>query len=268
MNEVYFPGFGLEFKFSSIAITLFGIDIYWYSIFIVFAIIIALFIFKKQDGKFGIEFQTILDLSLYLIPISFLSARAYYVMFNPERYLNDPLQIFNFRNGGIAIYGGIIGGVITCIVFCKKRKINLLNLLDYIVPSLALGQAIGRWGNFINVEAYGEATTLPWRMGIFENGLYKEVHPTFLYESIATFAIFFILIQISKKRRYKGQVTYYYLILYSFVRFFIEGLRIDSLMFYNFRISQIVSIILFVVFCSIVLYNERNIAKIVTSGEK
>jgi len=267
MNSITFPGLQIELHISPIAFNLFGVDIYWYSIFIVLAIIVALFSFKKQDGKFNIKFQTILDLSIFLIPMSFLAARVYYVLFNLETYWSNPLQIFNLRNGGIAIYGGIIAGAITCIIFCKNKKINLLDLLDYIVPSLALGQAIGRWGNFINVEAYGEITDLPWRMGIYENGLYKEVHPTFLYESIATAAIFFILTRLSKNRKYKGQITYYYLVLYSFFRFFIEGIRIDSLMFYNFRISQIVSIILFVVFCSIVIYNEKNIKKSTISNE-
>lgn len=128
-------------------------------------------------------------------------------------------------------------------------------MLDYIAPSLALGQAIGRWGNFINQEAYGTQTNNCLRMGIIENGQYVEVHPTFLYESIATFLIFIILLLLSKKRKFRGEITYVYFILYSFVRFFIEGLRIDSLMFYQFRVSQLVSLALFITFLIILSYS-------------
>ena len=133
---------------------------------------------------FGIKFEDIIDLLIFLIPISIISARLYYVLFDLNYFIKNPMQIFNIRTGGLAIYGGIIGGIITCIVFCKKRKINILDLLDYLAPALALGQAIGRWGNFANIEAYGVETTLPWRMGIYEANKYVEVHPTFLYESI------------------------------------------------------------------------------------
>ena len=128
-------------------------------------------------------------------------------------------------------------------------------MLDYIAPGLALGQAIGRWGNFINQEAYGTQTNNCLRMGIIENGQYVEVHPTFLYESIATFLIFIILLLLSKKRKFRGEITYVYFILYSFVRFFIEGLRIDSLMFYQFRVSQLVSLALFITFLIILSYS-------------
>ena len=128
----------------------------------------------------------------------------------------------------------------------QKRKISFLDLTDYIIPYLALGQAIGRWGNFINVEAYGNITNLPWKMGIKEGTGITYVHPTFLYESLADFIIFVVLINLSKNRKYNGQITFWYLILYSFIRFFIEGLRTDSLMIGNFRISQIMSAVIFV----------------------
>lgn len=164
-NTITFPILNLEINLNKIACTIYGINIYWYAILITASIILALILCKIQDGKFGIKFQTILDLSIFLIPISFICARIYYVIFNINNYTNL-INILNIRDGGIAIYGGIIGGVITTYVFCKKRKINPLDILDYIVPYLALGQSIGRWGNFINVEAYGTATNLPWKMGI------------------------------------------------------------------------------------------------------
>lgn len=268
MNTVIFPSINLELNIKRVAFSIFGIDIYWYGIIIALAIMIALLILKLQDDKFGIEFNTILDLAIYLIPISLICARIYYVLFNLQQYTNNPLKIFNLRDGGMAIYGGIIGGLITCIIFCKKRKIKILNMLDYIVPVLALGQAIGRWGNFINIEAHGTETNSIFRMGIIENGTYMEVHPTFLYESIITFFLAILLLNIkdsekikkdSKKqliRKYPGQVTFIYLIVYSFARFFIEGIRTDSLMLFNFRISQILSMAIFVVFCLILTYKE------------
>ena len=122
---------------------------------IVIAILLGIFILKLKEGLYNIKFQDILDLSLWLIPISIIFARAYYIVFTLDYFLLEPLQILNIRSGGLAIYGGIIGGVLTIFIFCKKRKISFLNMLDYIVPTLALGQAIGRWGNFFNVEAYG-----------------------------------------------------------------------------------------------------------------
>ena len=168
-------------------------------------------------------------------------------MFDLKYFIKNPMQIFNIRTGGLAIYGGIIGGIITCIVFCKKRKINILDLLDYLAPALALGQAIGRWGNFANIEAYGVETTLPWRMGIYEANKYVEVHPTFLYESIATFIIFIVLMKKGKSRKFSGELTYIYCMMYGLERLIVEGLRTDSLYVGVFRISQIVSIIIIII---------------------
>lgn len=138
MNTILFPLLNLKMQISKIAFSIGGIDIYWYAILMVFAFLIAVIIFKIKDGKFEIKFNDLLDLCIFVIPISIISARLYYVLFNINYYLDNPFQIFNLRNGGLAIYGGIIGGAITCYIFCKKRKINLLDLLDYIVPCLAL----------------------------------------------------------------------------------------------------------------------------------
>ena len=258
MNVVTFPGLNLEFNISKVAFKIFGIEIYWYAILIVAAMILALIMFKKRDGLYGIKFNDILDLSLYIIPIAIISARLYYIVFNLEYYLQNPREILNMRSGGIAIYGAIIGGIITCLVFCKKRKINMLDLLDYIAPGLVLGQAIGRWGNFVNVEAYGTTTSSLLRMGIIENGTYIEVHPTFLYESIACFAIFIILLIMKNKRKFNGQIAFTYLGLYSLERFFVEGLRTDSLMLGNIRISQMLSVIIFTVSLMMYIIKWKN----------
>lgn len=254
MQIIEIPMFNLKLEISKVAFSIFGIDVYWYALIIVFAIISALLYCKKINGMYKIKFDTILDMCIWAIPIGFVCARLYYVIFNLKYFMQNPILIFDIRDGGIAIYGGIIGGIITIICYCKKHKINLLDLLDYIAPAVALAQCIGRWGNFINVEAYGTETNLPWKMCIIENGIKKCVHPTFFYESIGTLLIFLILIKLQKNRKFKGEILYLYLILYAFVRFWIEGIRIDSLMLYNFRISQILSIAIFIIFLGFFTY--------------
>lgn len=138
MNIVNFPLFNLKLDIEPIAFELFGLEIHWYALLIVSAIILALIILKIRDGLYDIKFSDIIDLAVYVIPISIISARLYYVIFDLKDYINNPAEILNIRSGGLAIYGGIIGGLITCVIFCKKRNIKLLNLLDCIVPVLAL----------------------------------------------------------------------------------------------------------------------------------
>lgn len=137
MNVITFPGLNLQFNINRVALSIGGISIYWYAILMTSAFAISLLIYKLKNGKFEIKFSDILDLAFLVIPISIVSARLYYILFNLEYYLANPMQMFNLRSGGLAIYGGIIGGALTCYIFCKKRKIDLLNLLDYIVPCLA-----------------------------------------------------------------------------------------------------------------------------------
>lgn len=249
---IKFPCLNLEIIVNRVAFNIFGISIYWYAIIIVLSMALAMLIYKKQDGLYGIKFQDIIDIAMYTIPASLICARLYYILFNLDYYTANPAQVLNTRSGGMAIYGGIIGGAIMCAIFCKIRKINLLNFLDYIVPALALGQAIGRWGNFINVEAYGVETTLPWRMGIYEMGKYQEVHPTFLYESLACLIIFIVLLFLKNQRKFNGQIVCTYLLLYSFERIFVERLRTDSLMIGNIRVSQLLSILIFI--ASLIVY--------------
>lgn len=253
MNTICFPLLNLKMQINKMAVSILGFNIYWYAVIIAIAVFAGIIVIKKNTGIYNISYLEVLDLLVFLIPISILSARIYYVIFDLKYFMKFPLQIFNLRTGGMAIYGGIIGGIITCIVFCKKRKIKTLDLTDYIVPALALGQSIGRWGNFINVEAYGKQTNLPWKMGIYEFGKYIEVHPTFLYESVSTFILFIILARMSKHRKFSGQLTYTFFIWYGFVRMLIEQLRTDSLMIGNIKISQLLSLILMII--GIVLYN-------------
>lgn len=256
INEIIFPALNLKLHISRIAFSLFGVNIYWYAILITFAMALSIFLMNKDDKKYNINFDDILLLIILTIPIAFIGARMYYVIFNINYYFSNPGKILNIRDGGLAIYGGIIAGTITIIMYCKIKKINILDVLDYVVPYVAMGQAIGRWGNFINVEAYGTETSNFIRMGIIENNIYKEVHPTFLYESIVTFFLFIFLFNIRNKRKYSGQLTYIYLAIYSIARFFIEGLRTDSLMLGNIRVSQLVSLIIFIFSILMILINK------------
>lgn len=263
MKEIIFPAINLKLNINSVAVSIGGFNIYWYAIIILVAFLIGILLCKKDDGKYNIKFdENFLLLILLMIIISLISARLYYIIFyDIHYYLNNPLQIFNFRETGLAIYGGIIGGILTIIIYCRKKKINILDMLDYIAPFLALGQAIGRWGNFFNAEAHGTETTSFFRMGITENGQYMEVHPTFLYESISCLMIFIILYLIRNKRQYRGQITYLYLVLYGLVRAIIEGLRTDSLMIINFRVSQVLSIVMFIIFSIVLIYKKKKVRK-------
>lgn len=241
-------------KISNIAFNILGIDIYWYAILIVTAIVIGIFWCKFHDSRYGIKFDNIIDLLIFVLPISFICARIYYCAFAWQEFSTDIFDFFNFRRGGLAIYGGLIGGTITTFVFCKVKKIAFLDLIDFIIPVVSLGQAIGRWGNFFNKEAYGTSTNSFLKMEIIENGKLIYVHPTFLYESLVTFFCFILLSILSKKRQYKGEITLIYLIIYSFARMIIEGIRTDSLMLYDVRISQVLSLVIFLVFSGIFAY--------------
>lgn len=248
MNIVRFPGLGLELNVPKYFLEIGDLKIYMYALCIVIGIVIGLILARISKEKFGISFDTVLEIVIGSIIFGTIGARIYYVIFNLPEYLKEPLKIFDISSGGLAIYGGIIGILVFISVKCKKDKISFLDVCDYLVPYLALGQAIGRFGNFFNIEAYGTETDSVLRMGIMEASNYIEVHPTFFYEAICTFIIFIILRIMQKKRVFKGQILYLYFILYGFVRMFIEPLRVDSLWLGNFRVSQVLSFVLFVAF--------------------
>ncbi len=224
---------------NPVAFKVFGVEIMWYGVLISLGVLLGVFFALKECRRIGFKEDNLLDFLLIAIPAAIVGARIYYVVFSWDYYSQNISEIINIRNGGLAIHGALIAGIIVSILFCKRRKINPLLLLDILMPSVALGQAIGRWGNFINQEAHGGPTDLPW--GIVVNG--QKVHPTFLYESIITLCIFIFLTWFRKnKKTTDGQVLALYLILYSAGRFFVEGLRTDSLMFFGMRIAQLVSL--------------------------
>lgn len=243
-----FLGFHVSFPIQAIAFRVFGIDVYYYAICIVVGIVLAIILCYRSKEKFGITFDFLFESLILAILIGVIGARLYYVAFHWENYKIAPMKILNVRDGGQAIYGGLIAGGLAILYRCKKKKVSSLDFFDYLTPFVALAQSIGRWGNFFNKEAYGTETSNIFRMGMDTIEGYKEVHPAFLYESVATFIIFIFLRILQKNRKFKGQICYLYLLLYAGIRMMIESIRIDSLMLGDFRISQILSFAIFVVF--------------------
>lgn len=232
----------MEFNIDPVAFRIFGIEIYWYAIIIVTGIIIAAQFAKKEFVKRGFEEDFIYDILFVVLPIGILGARFWYVLFEWDYYGANPSQILNFRAGGLAIHGGILFGSIALLIYAKKKQIPIIDLMDVMVPSLVLAQGIGRWGNFANSEAHGGPTDLPW--GIVIDGV--KVHPTFLYESLGDVLIFLFLINYRKKNPSKGKQTAIYFMGYGVLRFFVEGLRTDSLYIGSLRTAQLVSIVYFI----------------------
>lgn len=222
-----------------VAFTVFGIDVMWYGVLMATGMILGTIIALKEAKRVGIKEDDVLDLAIIAIPLGLLGARLYYVLFNWGYYSQNPSQILNFRGGGMAIHGALIAGILTGYVFTKIKNINFFKMADAVLIGMPLAQAIGRWGNFINGEAHGGPTNLPW--GILVDGV--KVHPTFLYESIWDLGLFIFLWLFRKKKQYEGQILVYYITLYSLGRFFIEGLRTDSLMIGPLRMAQVISLV-------------------------
>ena len=258
MEVVRFPGLGMQFEFSKVAFTIFGISVYKYAVCIVLGIVVALLLAKLSKERFGIDFSFALESCIIAIVIGTLGARLYYVLFNLNYYANHLSEIFNFRNGGLAIYGGLILGGISILVYSRICKKDTIDLLDYLVPFVALAQFFGRFGNFFNVEAYGYETRSIFRMGIIEGIKYIEVHPMFLYEAVVNFVIFALLRILQRKRKFKGEIFLLYCMLYSFFRAILEGFRADSLMFFGLRISQVLSVIIFIVSTVLFIKNYKK----------
>lgn len=254
------------------------ITIYWYSIFILAAVLVGYNIIFNYSKKVGYKSSAIVDMLFYLVVWAIVGARLYYVIFNFSVYQDNLLEIFMLWKGGLAIYGAVIAGAIYIYYYCRKHELNFIKVLDIFSLSLLLGQAIGRWGNFFNSEAYGGITTyeamhslgIPEFIirGMYIEGAYRQ--PTFLYESIWCLIGVSILFIIRKKYYTKeGQQIYFYLIWYGIGRFFIEGFRSDSLYIGTFRISQIVSIVMIIIgiIGYIKIYRRKKIHFVGTGGE-
>jgi phosphatidylglycerol:prolipoprotein diacylglycerol transferase len=268
LNNVSFPGLGLDFEIRRYAFSVFGLEIYWYGIIIAFAFLLAVLLAVKSCRKYDLVPDNILDLVLFAAPTAIVFARLFYVVFSWDQYRYNLVDIIKIRDGGLAIYGGVIGALLVAWLYAKKKKITFLHLADFGIPYLVLGQGIGRWGNFVNQEAFGSATMLPWRMnGTIVNGYLLDtmpaadlsvwgVHPTFLYESLFDIAIFLFLANYRKKKKVEGEVLFLYLMLYGFGRAFIEGLRTDSLYLGSFKVSQLLSVVLLVLGLLLFVYRR------------
>ncbi len=228
---------------NRVAFTIFGLDVMWYGVLMAVAMILCVTIALREGKRVNISEDDLLNLAIVAIPSGLLCARLYYVVFNWSWYSNNLSEILNFRGGGMAIHGGLIGGLLAGFIYTKVKKIDFFKMADTVIIGMPLGQAIGRWGNYINGEAHGGPTDLPW--GILVDGV--KVHPTFLYESIWNLGVFVFLWFFRTKKKYEGQIVLMYLGLYSVGRFFVEGLRTDSLMFGPLRMAQVISIITIIV---------------------
>lgn len=278
--NVQFPGLGLEFVVNRIAFSVFGMDIYWYGIIAATAMgvsfMVAMYMAKKKD----INIDHLIDVVMIGAGCAIICARIYYVVFAPFKY--DSLwDMINIRDGGIAIYGAIIGAFVFGGLACKWRKLDVLEVFDITATCFLLGQSIGRWGNFINQEAFGENTTAPWGMisegtqnylqsvqaRLAQQGIMVDpsmpVHPTFFYESVWCLIGFAILFIYYNRKKFKGEMLCWYLVWYGIGRYFIEGLRTDSLETSGgMRTSQLVAVVTVVAAIGIIFYMRKKISKV------
>lgn len=271
-SPIRFPGLFGDWAFTASSKALdIGNGIYWYGILIALGLVIAIWWCMNQKSKYGITEDDLLDSVLWGIPCAIVGARIYYVLFYLDQFKNSDGS-FSFRkaiaiwDGGLAIYGAVIAVVIVGICVSRHRGYKLGAMLDLAVMGLLIGQCIGRWGNFMNREAFGAETTLPWRMQLTTvTGQLVEVHPTFLYESLWNLAgLLLIIFVVSKARRFDGENTWFYFLWYGLGRFWIEGLRTDSLYLFNWtflgqpiRVSQALSLLLAVTAAVMLFYNIK-----------
>ena len=241
---------------NPVIFNIFGFEIRWYSILLLLAVVIGIFLFLREGKKYNYSKDFLFNLAFWAIIFGFIGARLYYVIFNYQFYIANPISILKVWEGGLAIHGGLITSFITIVIYCHKYNTRVFKIIDMATIPVLLGQAIGRWGNFFNSEAHGSATTLLVLQnkhipdfiikGMYINGVYY--HPTFFYESIWCLLGVIILWLVKKYKYLKvGQLTCIYLMWYSVGRFFIEALRTDSLMLGAFKVAQLVSIVLFVI---------------------
>ena len=288
MPEIWFPNLGIEIDhLSRTAFTVFGQDIYWYGIFIGLGVILGVLLALHEAKRTGQNPDTYLDFIIYAMIIAIIGARLYYVIFSWDFYSQHPEKIFAIREGGLAIYGGIIGGVLTAIVYSHLKKKSFWVMADTMAPSLILGQMLGRWGNFFNKVAFGGFTDNLFAMRyqlsqvrasdvtpdilqnlVTVNGVdYIQVHPTFLYESMWSLCVFIILLILQRKKKFDGQVCATYFFGYALGRVWIEGLRTDQLCIGNVPVSQVLSAVLIIASVVLYVYCKKKAAVVpVTEG--
>lgn len=257
---ISFPGLGIDLidPPRTLPFTVFGKEIYLYGVVIALGFLLAIFYVRRRVKEFGTNFDLVTDAILITVPVAIVCARAYYVIFSWDVYRDNPISALYIWEGGLAIYGGVIGAILGLILFAKFRKQKITPYLDMMSLGLLIGQSVGRWGNFFNREAYGAEITNSFflRMGLIDKttGLVRYWHPTFLYESVWNLLGLILLHFLSKKRKYDGQVFLAYLAWYGLGRVWIEGLRTDSLYLGSFRVSQLLAGASFAVATGLMLY--------------
>jgi phosphatidylglycerol:prolipoprotein diacylglycerol transferase len=256
---IEFPKLGIHLKLDPLAFSVGTIRVYWYGIIIALSFLVIIFGVLRNSEKYSIKQDDLIDMMLITTPIGIICARLFYVIVNWKDYSGNPVRIIQIWEGGLAIYGGIIGGIITIYLFCRHRKINTLQLLDHIVVFLVLGQSIGRWGNFVNQELFGPPTTLPWGMtgNIIQRTTSEPVHPLFLYESLWNLAAFFVLLWFRNRKKLNGEVFFLYMIIYGGARLTIDSLRSDLLVG-GVNINQVIGGIF--VFTFIILFVVKRVS--------
>lgn len=256
-SPITFPNLGISVNPSPVAFTVFGKDIYWYGVIIAVGFLAAVLYMMRRAPEFGITDDDTLDMVLWAVPIGVICARVYYCLFYWELYADNPISALYIWEGGLAIYGGVIGGVITVLIVSAVKKVPAGVMLDLAGMAVIIGQFFGRWGNFMNREAYGYETDAFLKMGL-ENAAGQVVyyHPTFLYESLWNFVGFIGLHILSKKRKFDGQIFLTYVAWYGLGRAWIEGLRTDSLYLFDtgIRVSQLVAAVSCVIAIGIIAW--------------
>ena len=258
-GTISFPGLGLSFNPSRVAFSIGNKPIYWYGIIIAAGFLLAVYYAMRRADQFGLTQDNIIDMLICAVPLAIIGARAYYCLFSWNLYKDDPIRVLYIWEGGLAIYGGVIGAVIGLFLYTKVKKVKTSALLDIGGLGLLIGQSIGRWGNFMNREAFGAQTDSFLRMGLTDaNGATIYVHPTFLYESVWNAIGLLILHFYSKRRKFDGQIFLMYLGWYGLGRMFIEGLRTDSLYVgsSNLRVSQLLAGICFLAVVIFLVYDK------------
>ncbi len=260
VNTIAFPGLGIPAMRIKNSFSLFGFTIHWYGVIIACGIVLA-YLFAVREGKRrGITQDNLLDVIIIGLPSAIVCARLYYVVFEWQQYKGNLWDVFKIWEGGLAIYGGVIGAFLSAFLYCRMKKIDFLKLADLGGFGFLIGQAVGRWGNFVNAEAYGAQTALPWRMELVDLGVC--VHPTFLYESLWNVCVFLILLWYRKKQKFDGEIFLMYLTGYGLGRMWIEGLRTDSLyLFGAVRVSQLLAAVCVLVGVFLIICGRKRASK-------
>ena len=260
INHISFPYLGLEFTVNRQLFSLFGISVYTYGVIIGIGLILGFLYASREVKKSSISQDDFLNMFLIAVPSAIICARIYYVIFSWDFYKDNLIDIFNIRGGGIAIYGAVIGAFAAVLIYCKKKKLSIGSAFDILAVAFLIGQAVGRWGNFVNGEAFGSSSDLPWAMTIKQSGktIANLVHPTFLYESIFNALGVVALCLYKRKKSFEGEVFCAYMVWYGLTRMVVEGFRADSLYLGPVRVSQMLSVVLVVAGLVIIIKNRKN----------